>query len=112
MVSCGSTRDRKRCLEGHVGRLGQGVGREGRRLGTCFYQGLWVECFRILRLKQDPSIQTLKSWVSVSSTGVLSKAGGAVQGKVLGHCRWQRPLGSEVGNLPVLLWLLLRACLG
>lgn len=79
MVSCGS-RDHRRGLEGHVRRSGQGAGREGQRMGTRLYQGPWVECFRVLRLRPDRLVQTPKSGVLVNSTGVLQGRGYGRQG--------------------------------
>lgn len=118
MVSCGSIKDHKGCLEGHVERSGQGVGRAGQRLRTCLYQGLWVECFGILRFRQDRSVQTPKRGVLVSSPRVLLKwrgwggrgrpgqgPGTLLMAKAIGESRWEL-------NLLVVLWLLSRVGLG
>lgn len=42
--------------------------------GTCIYQGLWMECLGVLRLRLKWSIQKSKAFTS--STGVLSKVEG------------------------------------
>lgn len=81
----------------------------GRTWGTCF---LWEEGFGVLALTSDWSIQTKKSQVSVSSTGLLSKGhqskGSEKQGRLLLTSPWGFRGGDPIRNLRLLMAVIWR----
>lgn len=89
------------CLQGPQGTIREHI----RTWGTCLYQGLWVKCFGVPRLKPDWSIHIKTSEVLISFMGFLS---GAHKGKTLGgrgDSLTQGGWGSHIRDLHLLVSL-------
>lgn len=76
--------------------------------GTCFYRDLWVECFRVLRLRPDWPIQTKRVGFWQVPQGSYLRIH---KGKVLGGRGDTRTIGgAKAGTCLWLCGLLSRAC--